>query len=216
MLYRVRLIAVLMICALMGMLPYGAQAANRLYLAGYMGLNVFPDESFKDNNTGISGEVGVDTGKNFAGAIGFKLTPQLRIEGEFNYLKADLNGANFSGLGSYPLTGSIESKIAMLNLYYDFDFMFKKLRPFVGAGIGYGWHDGGVDSISILPADVSEQSGGLVWQVGGGMRYPLSEHLNLIGAYRYLDGQDLEFGGYDIDYGSHEIRLGISWDLPFD
>jgi len=48
------------------------------------------------------------------------------------------------------------------------------------------------------------------------MRYPLGKDVNLVGAYRYLDGQDIDLGPYEMDYGSHEIRVGISWDLPFE
>ncbi len=193
-----------------------AQASKRIYFAGYAGLNVFPAIAFDESLVGTSGEISMEKGYGFAGAIGFKLTPQVRIEGELSYLNSNMDGISLDGIGSFGLGGNIETKLAMLNVYYDFDFTWKKVRPFVGAGIGYAWHEGEVDDVSGFAVDSADESSGYAWQVGGGARYPISDTLNLIGAYRYLDGADISFDGYDIDYGTHEFRLGLSWDLPFE
>jgi len=48
----------------------------------------------------------------------------------------------------------------MLNLYYDFDFSWRKLRPFVGAGVGYAWHDATVDNVGGVAQNISESSSG--------------------------------------------------------
>ena len=200
----------------MVMLPYAAHASKRVYFAGYMGLNIFPEQDFKDTSTNDTGLIGVDNTYSFAGAIGFKLTPQIRIEGELNYMNPELNTLQIDGTGAFDLGGDIETKMAMLNLYYDFDFSWRRVRPFVGAGVGYAWHDANIDNVGGVAQNISESSSGLVWQLGGGMRYPLGKDINLIGAYRYLDGQDIDLGPYEMDYGAHEFRVGISWDLPFE
>jgi outer membrane autotransporter protein len=205
-----------MIFALFAGMPVCASAAKRIYFAGYMGLNMMGKRDFSETVNNVDGELGIDDGESFAGAIGFKLTPQLRIEGELSYMTADLTGVSITNLGDFDIGGGVDSTFAMINLYYDFDFDWKRIRPFIGAGIGYAWHDGSITDVSGFAVDAEGDSSGYVWQVGAGARYPLSETLSLIGAYRYMDGADLEFDEYEIDFGSHEIRLGVSWDLPFE
>jgi outer membrane autotransporter protein len=213
---KIRLFVLFIPLASALMHPYAAQAAKRVYFAGYMGMNIFPEQEFEDSSTNDTGLIGIDNGKSFAGAIGFKLTPQLRIEGEFGHIGAEPNGMHIDGFGDVTLNGDIETKMAMLNLYYDLDLSWKKFRPFIGAGAGYAWHQGDIDGVAGSGINISEESSGFIWQVGGGVRYPVTRDINLIGAYRYLDGQDIEFGPYEIDYGAHEFRVGLSWDLPFE
>lgn len=209
-----RLLPVLIVLSFM--LPCAAQAAKRIYFAGYMGLTMHGDKEFTETTNNVDGEIGIEDGASFAGAIGFKLTPQLRIEGELSLQNTDLSSVEITNLGGFDIGGGVDSTIAMLNVYYDFDFDIMKLRPFIGAGLGYGWHDGTIDDMSGFALDASAESSGYIWQVGGGLRYPVNETLNVIGAYRYMDGEDLEFDAYEIDFGAHEFRLGLSWDLPFE
>ena len=214
---RRQLLPVLVILAAFLVTPLCAQGAKRIYFAGYMGFNTFPAMEFTETSTPADGELFMQDGISFAGAIGFKLTPSLRIEGELSRLNADLDHADITNFGSFDVGGGVDSTIAMLNLYYDFDVSWKKLRPFVGAGVGYAWYDGNIDAVSGITVNTSAETSGYVWQVGGGVRYPLTKTLSAIAGYRYLDGADLEFGPYEkIDIGTHEIRLGLSWDLPFD
>lgn len=198
------------------MLPY-AQAAKRIYFAGYMGINYFPDMDFTEVTTPVKGELVLEEDVSFAGALGFKLTPQVRIEAELSFVSPDMHHVDLGDIGLFELGGSVESKIAMLNVYYDFDFNWKKIQPFVGAGIGYGWHEGSINTLAGNPVNTSADSSGYMWQVGGGFRYPIGKTLSLITAYRYMDGADLDLGDYQkIDQGSHEVRFGLSWDLPFE
>jgi outer membrane autotransporter protein len=213
--FRKSTLCALIVLPVLALIPMHAQAAKRIYFAGYMVSTIFPEQEYKDSSRNDSGEIGIDDGKSFAGAIGFKLTPQLRIEGEFGQMMAEPSGISADSAGDATLSGSLDTKLAMLNLYYDFDISWKKLRPFIGAGIGYAWHNGDINGVSGSGINISESSDGLIWQVGGGVRYPVTRDLNLIGAYRYLDGQNIKLGSYDIDYGAHEFRVGLSWDLPF-
>lgn len=212
-----RLLPVLMIFAAMVATPLCAQAAKRIYFAGYLGLNSYPPQGYKENDLDIDGEITVDDSVSFAGAIGFKLTPQVRIEAELMRSSADISSVEITNLGTFDVGGGLDSTIAMVNFYYDFDFSWKKARPFIGAGIGYGWHEGGIDNALGISSDGSSDASGYVWQVGGGLRYPVSKSLSLITAYRYMDGEDLKFPPYEeIDTSAHEVRIGLSWDLPFD
>lgn len=213
-----RFLPVFFIFAVLGVTPLCAQAAKRIYFAGYLGLNTYPPQDYKETSLGIDADLEFEDNLSFAGAIGFKLTPQIRIEADLSRLSTDINSVDIANLGTFDIGGEIDSTIAMLNVYYDFDFNWKKFQPFVGAGIGYGWHEGGIDSAPPgITVNGSSEADGYVWQVGGGMRYPITETLHLISAYRYVDGEDLQFGDTEeIDTSRHELRLGLSWALPFE
>ncbi len=203
--------------ALLAGLPAARAEAGRIYFAGYLGINALADRNFSESTLGASGQIEFQPGKSFAGALGVRLMRGLRAEGEFSYLDNSLGGISFAGLGGYDLGGSLQSKLAMVNLYYEIPLggRWKRVKPFVGAGVGYGWHEAKIDDVSGFALDMTEDTSGLVWQVGGGLELPLSDSASLIAAYRYVDGDDLDYDSYTIDYGTHEIRAGLSWALPF-
>jgi opacity protein-like surface antigen len=213
-LINTRLLPLLSVLTLM-LLCGPAQAAKRFYLAGYMGMNIYPELEYKHTTQNFEGDMEFDKGRDISGALGFRLTPNLRLEAELSDLRAEISGLTVNG--NFAETGgSITSQMAMLNMYYDFDMNLKNLRPFGGGGVGYAWHQGDIDSILGFGTDISGESSGMVWNIGGGFRYPIGKDLALITAYRYIDGQDVKVDDFEIDYGAHEFRLGISWNLPFE
>lgn len=191
--------------------PISAHAAN-VYFAGYLGLSQYGDQEFSEGSVPRSGDMEFKNGMSFAGALGLRVSRYMRVEAELGYNKTDLDRIDFANAGSFELGGEISGLTTMINLYYDFDVTWP-LKPYVGAGIGYGWYDADIDDVSGLAVDVSDSASGLTWQVGGGMRYQLGSLVALDGGYRYVDSSDLGFGSYDIDYGAHEFRLGLSYDL---
>ena len=68
-LFRKSILCALIILPVFVLIPMHAQAAKRVYFAGYMGATIFPEQEFNDNSTNDSGEIGIDDGKSFAGAI---------------------------------------------------------------------------------------------------------------------------------------------------
>ncbi len=187
---------------------------SRIYFAGYMGLNNFPKQDYSEGTTPASGEVEYRNGIGFAGALGLRITPQFRLEFEGGYRKTDLNRLNLSSGTSGDVGGEIRTYTGMLNGYYDFDVNWKNLQPFVSAGLGFAFHDGEVVDIIGNTTDASEDAYTLAWQMGGGLKYRIDKGLAFTGSYRLLGTTDIAFGGTDLGYSSHEIRLGVEYDLP--
>lgn len=186
---------------------------SRIYLAGYLGLNTYNDQEFTESSTASSGDLELDNATSFAGAIGLRLSRSMRMEGELSYTNAEFKTIDLAGSGTFNNGGELKSTFAFLNLYYDFDVPWK-VQPFIGGGIGYGWHSGEiVDGTGSLP-NASTDSSALAWNVGGGVKYRPRTDFAFTGSYRYVDSMDLNFGTYDLDFGSHEFRLGLEWDLP--
>ncbi|MAF97109.1 MAG: hypothetical protein CMH26_00570 [Micavibrio sp.] len=209
-----------LIAAAIGLLGLGASAlpaaaqTSRLYFAGYLGLNTFNDQKFEEKSTGSTGDFELDNTTSFAGALGIRLSRQLRVEAELSYRNAEIQSMDLGGVGTFDNGGELKSTFAFMNLYYDFDVPWK-IQPYVGAGIGYGWHTGEIADSSGSLQNASAEESTIAWNVGGGLKYRPRRDFAFTGSYRYLDSLDLDVGSYNIDYGSHEFRIGAEWDLPY-
>jgi outer membrane autotransporter protein len=203
----------LALIVLLGSAAFAQDSGKRLYMAGYLGFNLFNDSDFSSNTAGISGDLELEDDVSFGGALGFRLSPQFSIEAELNYTSAD-TGRLSSNLGSVTTTGNLDITTLMLNAVYDFDLDWP-IQPFVTAGAGIGYFDGSVRNNGV-PFSTSADEYGLVYQVGAGLKYKFSDSMALTGGYRYLGSNDIDFGAGDIDYSAHEFRMGLTYDLPFE
>jgi len=213
---KTHLLAAMLCAALVTGLSTSAQAqTSRIYLAGYLGLNISTDQGFTESSTSNSGDLELDSSTSFAGALGMRLSNQLRIEGEFSYRSSDFSSTDISGVGTFAAGGELESTILFANAYYDFDVPWI-IQPYVGAGIGYGWHTGQISDSSGLLANASSDESSFLWNAAAGVKYRPQDNMAFTAGYRYLDTfTDLQFGSYDLDYSSHEFRAGMEWDLPY-
>ncbi|MCB9982850.1 MAG: porin family protein [Rhodospirillales bacterium] len=193
----------------------GAQAqTSRIYLAGYFGLNTFNDQEFTESSTGRSGDYEIDNAISFAGALGLRLSQQLRVEGEISYRNAEFATVDVAGGGTFSTGGELKSTLMFANMYYDFDVPWS-IQPFIGGGLGYGWHSGEIVDGSGLMVNASSDPSGFIWNAAAGVKYRPSPDLAFTAGYRYIDAlSDLEIGSYDVDFDTHEFRLGMEWDLP--
>jgi len=197
-------------------MPSEAQAqSSRIYFAGYLGTTRFNDQPYTETSSGSSGEIKMQNATSFAGALGLRLSRQMRIEGELTYRKNDMSRITFDSGADADLGGELGSLFGLVNLYYDVPVPFRwDLKPFVSAGIGFGRHEGEFsDSSSTVPL-ISESASGLAWQLGTGFRYRVNRDLAFSLGYRYLGSSDLEFDTLDFEYSSHEMRVGLEYDLP--
>lgn len=194
--------------------PLVAQAqSSRIYFVSYLGLNTDMGGSFNENATPVSGDIETKNAISLAGALGIRMTRHVRIETEFSYRRADMDRMNIPA-GSFKLGGEIKTWTALINGYYDFDFGWEKLSPFVSAGLGIASHKISIDDLSGVAVDRADKDMGLAWQLGGGLKMRMNENLAFTGGYRYLDTSNIEFDVYDIDFGGHEFRLGLEYDIP--
>ncbi len=194
------------------MKPY---APSRVFYSLYMGLNIPKDMDFSESRSGQRGSVRLESGGNFAGALGFRFSRHLRMEAELGYSEANFNRIKFSGgAGDFDLGGELVRWTGLLSLYYDAPVDWK-IRPFIGAGAGFAYHEGDLNDRSGLTGfSVDDSDRSFIWQLSGGLRYDIGPGVGLSAGYRYLNGQDLGFEGYNIDYGSHEFRVGLDYDIP--
>lgn len=192
-----------------------AQAqSSRMYVAGYMGLNTMSAQDFSHPTS--NGSVDFKNGTSFAGALGLRLTPNIRVEGEISYARNDITSMTLSTGASGSVGKNLKTWLYMAHAYYDFNVNWRNLTPFVSAGIGMAMQDGGISGAPGGLLDAADTSYELAYSVGGGLKYQMKPGLALTGGYRYVGTTPMGIGDYEVDYNAHEFRAGLQYDLPVD
>lgn len=204
------------IAFLLSLLPLSFAFAQDkpFYVSGFLGLNLQQGHDFTQSSPVRSGKIDFDSAPSFGGALGFKLSNNLRLEAEIGYTNQDISALESNIGNSSSVSGDVEAITFLLNGYYDFDLDLPVI-PYIGAGAGLGYFDANVnDNGTGLVQNNSGDDLNFIYQVSGGLKYPINEDINLRGAYRYLGSADIGFDQTEIDYSSHEIRIGIDYALP--
>lgn len=184
---------------------------------GFMGLNLYGSLSggmtiTRDSNwddAGLSGDISLDNGFHFEGALGLNVTKNVRTELEVSYRSADLSDITVDGVGSASLDGDLTTWAVLINGYYDFmpDAQF---NPWLSAGLGFARHDGEVNSVgSVGLTGVSASDTVFAYQLGAGADYNISKSTALFAGYRYFATSTPDFDGLEADYSAHEFRVGV-------
>lgn len=198
------------------LLGTAAQAqTKRIYFAGYMGLSKFDGFDLNDTSTPSVATADPESTLNFAGALGLRINRNFRMEAELSYRSADFNDVDVSGTGATAVNGDLSSSMLLLNGYYDFRFKGWKTEPYVTAGLGVGYHSGSLTDASATTANFDDHDFGLVWNAGAGVKYRVKPNFAWTLGYRYLDGSEIQLNDTDVDLSSHEVRVGMEWDLAY-
>lgn len=198
-----------------------AQPATGLYLGTGAGVNLHETATSQSGNT----RIGTDPGPVGVLGLGWGFGNGLRAEVEGSYRSNDLASLEtrrVSGaLVAHPgARGRVASHAVMANLFYDFDLggFGLSLRPYVGAGIGYGWlrHDNVTADATflvslpgnsmVLPGRVTSNGtgGAFTYQAIGGVAVPLRSvpGLGVTAEYRYFAMDDAEIRGERAVFGA--------------
>lgn len=152
----------------------------------------------------------------YGGAIGYQLH-NARTELNVSYRKTDLDDLTVQGV-RFDGAGNVQILTALINAYYDFD-LGGGFRPYVGAGIGTVWAE--IDSDDDAPLIVNDNVAALVWSVMAGIGFAVSNHVDLVAGYRYLQTSELNYdaslrgvagiGSLESEFAAHEVVAGIRY-----
>ena len=211
-------IPLLATCLLMSA-PIWAQ--GNFYLKPHAALSIVQDNDFGQSGVaavGASGDGSYDTGFATGLAFGYLYGNGFSAEIDWEYRRNDNDGVVFSD-GTRFSEGDIASNTFYLNGYYTFEDAFGKVRPYLGAGIGWvqeidlDLEAGGVETSYSSDGDVA-------WQVMAGLETSLARNWRLQGEVRYtrVAGVDLEQEGgtgriTDLDYDAWTVGIGLIYDF---
>jgi opacity protein-like surface antigen len=160
-----------------------------------------------------------DAGFGVSGAIGYRLSPYIRLELEAAYRRNDLDNVN--GSPNAPGVGSNVTTAYMGNVYLDYDNA-TRLVPYIGAGAGMAY----INPHTILTLDnglTTETKHLKDWapafQFMGGITYDATQNpaipMELYLGYRYFTTGDITIDytivpGYNrsLSNTSHNVELG--------
>ena len=172
--------------------------SHTLYLSGNIGFGIRPDAKA----IGLSGKFDNDPAIVLNGAIGIELLKHFRLEAEagFHSNSAERTTTAFPDYGFSMVS-------LMANAYFDIPTGLP-LRPYVGAGIGFGIAGASEDFFDSTDSDLVGAA-----QLMVGLGYDISPKATLTIGYRYFNTSDPDFvlapaGFFETEYTSHDILFG--------
>ncbi len=203
-----KIILAIACCATLLSISSVAYSAEGLYVSGNLGLAIpnNSDVTFSDS-PGATLTVESNSGLALAGAIGYGLSNNVRLEAEVAYQKNDMDKMKILGVG-LDINGDTSSLALLLNGYYDFKNK-SAFTPFIGGGIGIAKVNMSDVTLFGLPIGSSDDDTVFAYQVGAGVSYAVNEKVSIDVKYRYFATSDPEFGTSTMEYSSHNIYAGV-------
>jgi len=109
------------------------------------------------------------------GNIGYQLNSFARVEATYDY-----NRTLKADDRNHAVTGNFITQL---------DVSWLPITPYALAGVGYRW------------SDVKNE---YIWNVGGGVRYPINDSIDLDARYRYISN-------FDRDTKSNVVTVGVNY-----
>lgn len=186
----------------------------------YVG-NVDPSMSAQKLSSGWFAEAGLGCGSGSRGWRG-EVMLGWRQEKDFGGDYIDFTGAPVDP----RLTTSIRSYTTMFNGYYDFGNM-NGFVPYVGAGVGFAYHDMGDVRSDLTPGiQFGDDKVSFAWSLMAGFGYQLTDRAILDIGYRYIDLGSARSSHADNafawnprleirDMTAHEFKVGLRYHLGY-
>ena len=166
-------------------------------------------------------------GMSFRGAVGMHVRPNIRVEGELDYLSVwDARGKGiqgdpaWNGGAGYPAAswqeapGEFDKTRLMFSALYDFNRISEVLTPFVGLGLGYSWVD--LDNVCIKNAwptsyyCMNGDDGYFTYALHAGANLKIRENLSLSFRYTLSNRESMNFKGYELSDHDNAATAGIN------
>ena len=155
------------------------------------------------------------TGGAFGGALGVRITPRWRAEGELSYVGKKTNDSGTDASVVDPASGKINQFYLMGNLWHDIPM--GSFSPYFGGGLGFGFVDSG-DVIADGDAVGNKTGVGLAAQLGAGVRAQFTDNLAVDLGYRFKSIIEANVGAlngtddfWPLTTKDHVVQLGLTY-----
>jgi opacity protein-like surface antigen len=144
----------------------------------------------------------LDRGFTVGGVVGSHFFDYLRAEAEASFARYDIDECISDTVKCFVPDGDVSAFYLLGNLWFDFNL--GGFSPYIGGGIGGARVD--VDTSS-FPDD---SDWGFAFQAGAGVRFGLTDALQVDIGYRFKDVPDLSINSLDTDFQSHNAQIGLT------
>jgi len=151
-------------------------------------------------------------------AAGKQLTDMFRAEVELSYSKVNnknlLLTATTGSSTTVGIGGNTSALYVLGNVWADLD-IGQKFTPYIGGGLGVAFMK---NKLSGSGSSISDNSQGFAFQLGAGVKYPISPVIDIEIGYRYKSvlnpdysflGGALKFNNQDFD--THNVFAGLTY-----
>lgn len=220
-------VAVVALCAASG--ASAQSATSGWYVAGDVGYHA-PKDVKATSSTGYNWKFSQDEDWAGFGRLGYKFTPNWRLEAEYGYRNSDITAVRGTGAsaGGQPTAlctagpvrtaanpacgapnGEMKATTAMANIIYDF-MPDSAIHPFIGAGAGAAWvHNKVYGQLSGVPAggapfqnvSFDDVDRAFAYQGLLGVAWDMSPNWSMDLTGRYLATKDLSWGSVTRNVG---------------
>ena len=182
-------------------------AEGRPYVGVAAGVAILEDSTLSDRTGSVS--VTYNPGFVLNGTAGYEFKNGLRVEGEFNYRRAEMDRVSVGNIGA-AISSTAWSIGMMANGYYDFRNS-SVVTPYLGAGIGFVNVNVGDGSINGIRVWSKADDTVFAYQVAVGAALDMTRQAALDIGYRYFGTDDPRFDTAKGTYTSHNIMLGLRY-----
>jgi opacity protein-like surface antigen len=177
------------------------------YTSVFGGYTYLPNNINNTNYGFLLNGSAYNSGYNAGGRMGYQSNP-LRYELEYTYLQANSKTFDINYVTQTGVTGYASGNLFMANVYYDFPDMLPAISPFLGAGIGYGYLHGVLNSQGPLAATYfSTNENAFAYQGTAGITYNFAENYAINLAYRYVATDKTD--GFGQTFQAHIANAGV-------
>jgi opacity protein-like surface antigen len=154
-------------------------------------------------------------GWTIGGAIGRRLSSNVRVELEGAFRSNAANQASFLGGPFSDYSGHNLLYTSMTNLYYDAnDFCVAGMTPYIGGGVGAAFADGDFTTVA---GDLDVHDGAFAYQLMTGLSKQVCSSAELFAEYRYFgtSDMDIELAGTVLathSLESENVFFGMRWN----
>jgi outer membrane protein OmpA-like peptidoglycan-associated protein len=182
------------------------------YFGAQIGVNWLQDSDFKSST--VTNKVSTKDALSSVIEGGYQFREGLRLGLEGGYTVHEVSGITGGPASrSGDAIGDMSAFTVMAVVQKEFD-IGSPLRPYVGAGAGWGWLD--TDAVGPLLASNNYNHGrtdSFAYQLNAGVAYAITDNLDLTVGYRYLAMDSLKFKNetpaFDAEYKSHSVLIGV-------
>ena len=199
--------------------------AGMLYLDYLVGVTHSPDGTIRGEqgaSVGLFGKVRpAPAGYFVGGSLGGYVTDDIRAEVQVGFRLTEIDRIKAQGENSNAAGSDLSLFTVMYNAYYDFD-VDAPVTPWLGVGIGWGMPQ--VDAQNTagpMQLAINDKDSTFVYNVMGGLTYPIADAVDLVVGYRYLRSLEFDVEGrasgtrerFEYEYEAHEGYTGVRFSF---
>ena len=210
---RTSLITCVSVAAIALAAPAASAAEFTPYVSVFGGASLLNDLHIADSGTQYTWHF--NGGYILGGAVGVKWNELLRTELELSHAVWSANHWTHTGDGGYAgaASGNLQATYLLGNVWFDVPTN-GMVTPYVGGGLGVGWAN--ADVTGLKAASLLGGNSGLAFQLGAGLKFAVSESVDVDLGYRFKHITNITFSDQNgnpwtpTNLVSHNFQLGVT------